>query len=97
MSSLAHGQTQIPNTDEYILIHEQLIEISTNEELIPLFELGYHKFWLQSQIPILYHALKVIVHNFLVCFPVFLFGRTKIQWRYEPHHKKQHNNKNKIK
>ena len=27
--------------------------------------------------------------EFFDCFPVFLFGRTKIQWRYEPHHKKQ--------
>ena len=27
--------------------------------------------------------------EFLTVFPVFLFGRTNIQWRYEPHHKKQ--------
>ena len=101
LNHFAHGQTQITDTDESILIEDQLFEISTHEELKLMFELGNHKFWLQSQIPILYHALWVIVKSnfrpciigysteFFDCFPVFLFGRTKIQWRYEPHHKKQ--------
>ena len=40
LNSLAHGQSQVQNTDEYILIQEQLIEISTNEELKPMFGLG---------------------------------------------------------
>ncbi|GFT90500.1 hypothetical protein TNCV_4491881 [Trichonephila clavipes] len=44
LNPFAHVQTQIPNTEEYILIQEQLIEISTNEEVQPMFEQGYHKF-----------------------------------------------------
>ena len=31
--------------------------------------------------------------EFLTVFPVFLFGRTNIQWRYEPHKKKQEQQK----
>ncbi|GFT32609.1 hypothetical protein TNCV_3145571 [Trichonephila clavipes] len=35
-------------TAESILKHEHLVEISTNEELKPMFEQGYHKFWFTS-------------------------------------------------
>ncbi|GFX12783.1 SCAN domain protein [Trichonephila clavipes] len=59
------GLTQIPTTDESIPIQEHRIEISVNEGLQPMFEQGYHKFWLQKQIPILYPELWVIVQKLL--------------------------------
>ena len=34
-----------------------------------MFEQGYHKLWLQKQIPILYSALWVIVQKLLTAFP----------------------------
>ncbi|GFX98350.1 hypothetical protein TNCV_4001191 [Trichonephila clavipes] len=34
-----------------------------------MFEQGYHKFWLQKQIPILYPALSVIVQKLWTAFP----------------------------
>ena len=46
LNPFARGKTQIPDIDESILIQEQLIELSTNEELKPMFEQGYHTFWL---------------------------------------------------
>ena len=46
LNPFARGKIQIPDIDESILIQEQLIELSTNEELKPMFEQGYHTFWL---------------------------------------------------
>ena len=34
-----------------------------------MFEQGYHKFWLQKQIPILYPALWATVQKLLIAFP----------------------------
>ena len=34
-----------------------------------MFELGYHKFWLQNQMTILYLALWFIVQKLLTAFP----------------------------
>lgn len=49
----ASSQTQSTYADEYIPIQEQFIELSTNEELKPMFKQGNDNFWLQKQIPIL--------------------------------------------
>ncbi|XP_023234520.1 SCAN domain-containing protein 3-like [Centruroides sculpturatus] len=57
------------NSDEAILIQEELIELFTNEELKPMFEQGYHKFWLRKQIPILYPALWATGKKLLIAFP----------------------------
>lgn len=67
LNPFARGQTQ--SHAESIEIQEQLIEISTNEELKPMFQQGYHKFWLQKQIPIFYPALWVTVQKLLTAFP----------------------------
>ena len=69
LNPFARGQTQIPDIDESILIQEQLIELSTNEELKPMFEQGYHTFWLQKEITILCSALWVNVQKLLTAFP----------------------------
>ncbi|GFX40391.1 SCAN domain-containing protein [Trichonephila clavipes] len=65
------GQTHTPNTK--LLILKQLIEISTNKEFEPMFEQGYHKFWKQKQIPILYPALWVIIQKLLIAFPSIIW------------------------
>ena len=69
LNPFARGKTQIPDIDESILIQEQLIELSTNEELKPMFEQGYHTFWLQKEITILCSALWVNVQKLLTAFP----------------------------
>ena len=69
ISPFASSQTQSTNADEYILIQEQLIELSTNEELKPMFKQGYDNFCLQKQIPILYPTLLAVVQKLLIAFP----------------------------
>ncbi|XP_050520167.1 SCAN domain-containing protein 3-like [Daktulosphaira vitifoliae] len=50
-------------------LEEELIELSTNEELKFKFKEGYQTFWLQKQIPLLYPGLWAIVQTFLIAFP----------------------------
>ena len=59
LNPFARGQTQIPDIDESILIQEQLIELSTNEELKEMFEQGFHIFWFKIQNT---HIQKQIPH-----------------------------------
>ncbi|GFV12780.1 hypothetical protein TNCV_1367501 [Trichonephila clavipes] len=46
-----------------------LVEISANVGLKPMFEQGYHTFWLQKQIPILYPALWDIAQKLATLAP----------------------------
>ena len=58
------------NSDpKYRWIHTNTGAAYWNEELEPMFELGYHKFWLQNQMTILYLALWFIVQKLLNAFP----------------------------
>ena len=89
LNPFARGQTQIPDIDESILIQEQLIELSTNEELKPMFEQIYYKVCLQKRYPHFISFIMGYCTKVVDCPPVFLFGRAWIQCRYEPHHKQK--------
>ncbi|KAJ8734763.1 hypothetical protein PYW08_014013 [Mythimna loreyi] len=49
-------------------LEEELIELTTNEEIKIKFNNGYQEFWLQKQIPQLYPGLWSIVQRFLIAF-----------------------------
>lgn len=57
----------IEETD--IVLQEEVIGISTNEELKVQFKKGYQQFWLQRDIPMTYPALWTIARKFLIAFP----------------------------
>lgn len=57
----------IEETD--VTLQEELIGISTNEELKVEFKNGYQKFWLQRDIPVTYPVLWNIARKFLIAFP----------------------------
>lgn len=48
---------------------QEFCEVSTNEELKPMFEQGYQQFWFQNQIPILCPALCATIQKLLIAFP----------------------------
>lgn len=50
-------------------LEEELIELTTNEELKIKFKNGYQEFWLQKIIQQLYPGLWSIVQRFLIAFP----------------------------
>lgn len=52
---------------------------------------GYDNFWLQKQIPILYSALWVIVHQLLIAFPSSYLKNVEAvcAMHYELRHKKR--------
>ncbi|XP_072378020.1 SCAN domain-containing protein 3-like [Diabrotica undecimpunctata] len=50
-------------------LQEELIELSTNEELKVKFKNGYQEFWLQCQISVLYPALWATSKKFFIAFP----------------------------
>ncbi|XP_067417820.1 SCAN domain-containing protein 3-like [Emydura macquarii macquarii] len=52
-----------------IALQEELIEISTNEELKVQFKKGYQQFWLQKNVAVTYPALWSIARKFLIAFP----------------------------
>ncbi|GFW09985.1 SCAN domain-containing protein 3 [Trichonephila clavipes] len=56
----------IEETD--VVLQEELIGISTNEELNVQFKNGYQKFWLQKDIPLTYPTLYNIARKFLIAF-----------------------------
>jgi hypothetical protein len=58
-------------------LQEELIELSTNEELKLKLKNGYQEFWLQRQIPVLqvYPALWAASKNFFIAFPSYLAER----------------------
>ncbi|XP_039309107.1 protein ZBED8-like [Solenopsis invicta] len=49
-------------------LEEELIELTTNEEIKIKFKNGYQDFWLQKPIPQLYPGLWSIVQKFLIAF-----------------------------
>ncbi|GFW61510.1 uncharacterized protein TNCV_347581 [Trichonephila clavipes] len=52
-----------------VILQEELIGISTNEELKVQFKNGYQKFWLKKDIPPTYPILHNIARKFLIAFP----------------------------
>ncbi|XP_075213736.1 protein FAM200A-like [Lycorma delicatula] len=50
-------------------LEEELIELTTNEEIKIKYKNGYQQFWLQKSIPQLYPGLLSIVERFLKAFP----------------------------
>lgn len=50
-------------------LQEELIELSTNEELKAKLKNRYQEFWLQRQIPVLYPAVWVTVRKLFIAFP----------------------------
>ncbi|GBP18409.1 hypothetical protein EVAR_14803_1 [Eumeta japonica] len=53
---------------ENLILQEELLELSTNEELNVIFKRGYQKFWLQAEIPEKYPGLWEIVQKLLIAF-----------------------------
>lgn len=54
---------------ENVILQEELLELSTNEELKVTFKKGYQKFWLQAEIPKKYPGLWAIAQKLLIAFP----------------------------
>jgi len=52
-----------------VSLQEELIDLSTNEELKFKLQLGYQEFWLQRKISTLYPTLWVEVKKFFIAFP----------------------------
>lgn len=52
-----------------VTVQEELIGLSTNEELKVQFRKGYQQFWLQKDIPVAYPVLWAIARKFLIAFP----------------------------
>ncbi|CAG9565827.1 unnamed protein product [Danaus chrysippus] len=52
-----------------VVLQEELLELSTNEELKVKFRKGYQTFWLQAEIPEKYPGLWEIARKFLIAFP----------------------------
>ncbi|GBP16882.1 SCAN domain-containing protein 3 [Eumeta japonica] len=53
---------------ENVILQEELLELSTNEELKVTFKRGYQKFWLQPEIPEKYPGLWGIVQKLLITY-----------------------------
>uniref|UniRef100_A0A2S2Q2Q0 SCAN domain-containing protein 3 n=1 Tax=Sipha flava TaxID=143950 RepID=A0A2S2Q2Q0_9HEMI len=53
-------------TTDSAKLEEELIEVTTNEELKLKFKEGYQVFWLQKQISLLYSGLWAVVQTFLI-------------------------------
>ncbi|KAJ8946493.1 hypothetical protein NQ318_001768 [Aromia moschata] len=59
-----------------VILQEELIGLSTNEELKEQFRNGYQLFWLQKDIPVTYTVLWNIAKKFLIAFPSsYLVGK----------------------
>ncbi|XP_074107696.1 SCAN domain-containing protein 3-like [Cotesia typhae] len=58
-------ETEVAN----VVLQEELLELSTNEELKIKFRKGYPTFWLQAEIPEKYPGLWEIARKFLIAFP----------------------------
>jgi len=50
-------------------LKEELLELTTNQEIKFKFKNGYHEFWLKKPIPQLYPEIWSIVQRFLIPFP----------------------------
>lgn len=58
-------ETEVAN----VVLQEELLELSTNEELKVKFKKGYQTFWLQAEIPEKYPGLWEIARKLLIAFP----------------------------
>ncbi|GBP49570.1 hypothetical protein EVAR_45635_1 [Eumeta japonica] len=58
-------ETEVAN----VVLQEELLELSTNEELKVKFRKGYQTFWLQAEIPEKYPGLWEIARKFSIAFP----------------------------
>lgn len=54
---------------ENVILQDELLELSTNEELKVKFKRGYQTFWLQAEIPEKYPGLWRIARKLLIAFP----------------------------
>ncbi|GBN04485.1 hypothetical protein AVEN_112733-1 [Araneus ventricosus] len=62
--------TPLDETEEAnVVLQEELLELSTNEELKAKFKKGYQTFWLQAEIPEKYPGLWEIAKKFLIALP----------------------------
>lgn len=52
-----------------VVLQEELLELSTNEELKVQFKKGYQTFWLQAEIPEKHPGLWEIARKLLIAFP----------------------------
>ncbi|CAG9789136.1 unnamed protein product [Diatraea saccharalis] len=52
-----------------VVLQEELLELSTNEELKVQLKKGYQRFWLQAEIPEKYPELWEIARKLLIAFP----------------------------
>lgn len=55
--------------EDDVALQEELLGISTNEELKVQFKKGYQLFWLPKEIPDTYPILWNIIRKFLIAFP----------------------------
>lgn len=55
--------------EDDVALQEELLGISTNEELKVQFKKGYQLFWLPKDIPDTYPILWNIIRKFLIAFP----------------------------
>ncbi|KAG0438021.1 SCAN domain-containing protein 3 [Dictyocoela muelleri] len=56
-------------TEESVDVHEELLEIQSDEEIKFKFKSGYHEFWLQKKIAVSYPKTWAIVQKILLPFP----------------------------
>ncbi|GBM38410.1 hypothetical protein AVEN_260800-1 [Araneus ventricosus] len=62
--------TPFEETEEAnVVLQEELLELSTNEELKVKFKKGYQTFWLKAEIPEKYPGLWEIARKCLIAFP----------------------------
>lgn len=52
-----------------VVFQEELLELTTNEELKVQFKKGYQTFWLQAEIPEKHPGLWAIARKLLIAFP----------------------------
>lgn len=57
------------NTEESPQLQEELMEVTTNDELKFKFKSGYQQFWLQKEIPTAYPEIWAVIQKFLIAFP----------------------------
>uniref|UniRef100_A0A803T1R5 SCAN domain-containing protein 3 n=1 Tax=Anolis carolinensis TaxID=28377 RepID=A0A803T1R5_ANOCA len=57
------------NTEESPQLHDELMEVTTNDELKFKFKSGYQQFWLQKEIPTAYPEIWTVIQKFLIAFP----------------------------
>ncbi|XP_043262496.1 SCAN domain-containing protein 3-like [Colletes gigas] len=57
------------NTEESPQLQEELMEVTTNDELKFTFKSGYQQFWLQKEIPTTYPEIWAAIQKFLIAFP----------------------------